>query len=559
VFVDNLPGNLDKYGLRGIFQRAGYVSDSYIPSKLGRRRKRFGFVRFWSEAETENSISRLNGITIRGFRIRVCRARFGKKELGVIDNVAPKQELKSKPRNRWRDKSISADRSDYRKSEVVATMNGELNEVFLEWLNKSLICVSEVAWDLEVLNQALVKDGCSKIRSLSKYKFVLTYQTREQKEEVFKNQVNLANWFHEVKNWDIYEVCKIRRFWVEVFGVPPHGWSMRNFERIVSFWGKLVCLETPIEDTISFESMKILVESNSFQEVMGHLILQIGDAGYRIMVKEASCSFVINPQFIAPESSSSTGVKKVNEVSSGPDHYGDMASKNTGGFIQGIQPSRLVCTNPDEVTRGAPLFEFETEVGQCDENDASINSMSKTASSKTKTAQLSGNGYSEEVAKIYSSMPAHKAKELVNLSVPGSINYQEGLNSGTIEEGNGESLFPPGFEDINATEGSFTWKGKKQQKPLAVPGKRITRSQAKRSKETGVCQQAISSKNGPDTGEKEGKHHVGKDVSNSDSITKLVKESFEVGELLGLRIIGNKDEAIRSFADRLRRERDSGR
>ena len=59
-------------------------------------------------------------------------------------------------------------------------------------------------------------------------------------------------------------------------------------------------LGDPIEGTSSFESMKILVESNSFQEVMGHIIMQIGDAGYRIMVKEANCSFIINPQFIVP-------------------------------------------------------------------------------------------------------------------------------------------------------------------------------------------------------------------------------------------------------------------
>ena len=51
------------------------------------------------------------------------------------------------------------------------------------------------------------------------------------------------------------------------------------FESIASIWGKMVCLETPIEEIISFESMKILVESNSFQEVKGHIILQIGDAG----------------------------------------------------------------------------------------------------------------------------------------------------------------------------------------------------------------------------------------------------------------------------------------
>ena len=128
-------------------------------------------------------------------------------------------------------------------------------------------------WDLEDLNRDLVKDGCAKIRALSKYKFVLTFQTSEQKEEALKSPGNLSNWFHEVKNWDIYEACVTRRFWIEVFGVPPHGWALQNFERIASRWGKLLCLETPIEDTISFESMKILIEGSSFQEVMGHIIL----------------------------------------------------------------------------------------------------------------------------------------------------------------------------------------------------------------------------------------------------------------------------------------------
>jgi len=37
VFVQNIPQNLDQYGLKGIFQRAGKVSDTYIPLRKGRR------------------------------------------------------------------------------------------------------------------------------------------------------------------------------------------------------------------------------------------------------------------------------------------------------------------------------------------------------------------------------------------------------------------------------------------------------------------------------------------------------------------------------------------
>ena len=31
VFVSNLPSCIDRYGLKGVFQRAGEVSDAYIP------------------------------------------------------------------------------------------------------------------------------------------------------------------------------------------------------------------------------------------------------------------------------------------------------------------------------------------------------------------------------------------------------------------------------------------------------------------------------------------------------------------------------------------------
>lgn len=37
IFVDNLPFNLDKFGLKGIFSKVGKVSDVHIPMRVGRR------------------------------------------------------------------------------------------------------------------------------------------------------------------------------------------------------------------------------------------------------------------------------------------------------------------------------------------------------------------------------------------------------------------------------------------------------------------------------------------------------------------------------------------
>jgi len=142
------------------------------------------------------------------------------------------------------------------------TLKGKVNDTFLDWLSRSLICVSNEPRDLEMLSKLLVKDDCSTVYALSKFKFILTFGTIDQMEVSLANHAVLDKWFYDVKKWDINEVCDTRRVWIEVFDVPPHGWTQQNFESIASMWGKLVCLETSIEDTISFESMRILIGSD---------------------------------------------------------------------------------------------------------------------------------------------------------------------------------------------------------------------------------------------------------------------------------------------------------
>lgn len=70
VFVSNLPNCIDRYGLKGVFQRAGKVSDAYIPQRSsGWRNARYGFVRFSSLKEASRSIALLNNAIIRRHRI----------------------------------------------------------------------------------------------------------------------------------------------------------------------------------------------------------------------------------------------------------------------------------------------------------------------------------------------------------------------------------------------------------------------------------------------------------------------------------------------------------
>ena len=324
-----------------------------------------------------------------------------------------------------------------------------------------------------------------------------------------KNKGLLDNWFHEVKNWDIYEVCESRRLWIEVFGVPPHGWSLKNFERIVSFWEKMICLETPIEDTICFGSMKILIESKTFQNVIGQIILHIGVAGYRITVKEANYSFNINPVFIAPYESTANGTGAVNEGRSPPViHDAVVASKDDVGLKNGSNVNRrssanfedalLASSSPPrnrdsshgvvgsgtcvgEVARRddvecihklevasmeaekvreegikSPLIQIKpnvlNEVERLDDSPVASN----FCQTRTQTACLSQNGYSEEIVKTTINYGAFKDNGVIEETPMGWTivdSHDKVFNMGALEAGEVQSqqldinlVHPPGFE-----------------------------------------------------------------------------------------------------------------
>ena len=168
---------------------------------------------------------------------------------------------------------------------------------------------------------------------------------------------------------------------------------MQNFEIIAFLWGKLVCLETSIKDTLSFESMKILIDTDRFHGIEGQVVLHIGDAGFMIMIKEASCTFQINPQFVIPTRSASTEVKDLTEAMKKSKVQGDGVN-SADELVSNHWPNveRMDGANSEGVEREALRFDLE---GKDVLHSASINS-----NSKTKAVQFSQNGYSKEVIKI---------------------------------------------------------------------------------------------------------------------------------------------------------------
>jgi hypothetical protein len=56
----------------------------------------------------------------------------------------------------------------------------------------------------------------------------------------------------KMKQWLVADDCYCRCVWVEILGLPPQAWCIKNFEQVVSNIGKIEWIKS---DTISCKSM----------------------------------------------------------------------------------------------------------------------------------------------------------------------------------------------------------------------------------------------------------------------------------------------------------------
>jgi len=105
-------------------------------------------------------------------------------------------------------------------------------------------------------------------------------------EESLNDHGVLDEWFVDITKWSMVEQSETRRVWIAVYGVPMHGWTEDNFKEIAKIWGRLLRLEQEVDDTMNYECMRLLIDSDHFYRIQGDILLQIGNMRYRVIVSE---------------------------------------------------------------------------------------------------------------------------------------------------------------------------------------------------------------------------------------------------------------------------------
>ncbi|KAJ8446349.1 hypothetical protein Cgig2_005880 [Carnegiea gigantea] len=440
---------------------------------------------------------------------------------------------------------------------------GVVNIEFEEWPTRSLVCTTDEPKDLATLSSAIIHGygQCSKICALSSFKFILTFPSEAHMEAALNNHGELDLWFSDIKKWSSYESCETRKVWLEVFRVPPRGWCWENFEQISNLWGRLISLGKSVCRTDSFESMKTLIEET---------LLQIEHVGYRVMVKEIGLAiqavYQQQPPVIPPHSENRDSNGDVPGFEDEQDDLAETCDVRKDEPHNDNLDGELVKETPDFQSNSNSKLEVEE---LRDSREDCIHS-----ASRTKTVSFSQIGYSESVLKLSQQLQA--LKDVSHPPPPGfenhGMNDKNHLETGCIlktlehevspfKDGDygvqqsEEVEPPPGFKKIAGLNQPPSKIASKRQPEL--PSKRLTRSQAKKNKESaGSCQVDLSNILSENLIEEE-RPQPTKSSETSESIVKLAKESLEVGRLLGISVIDKEEATLERIKKSLKNERKS--
>ena len=127
----------------------------------------------------------------------------------------------------------------------------------LEWLERSLTCISDLPRDVDELRTEIQKAVSETIliRDLGKFSFLLTMESKEAKEKLkLDGQGCLSQWFSSINDWMEEDVCQSRRIWLEIVGIPIQLWNQQNIRKIAKNWGDVVFVEKDTAMKMSFAS-----------------------------------------------------------------------------------------------------------------------------------------------------------------------------------------------------------------------------------------------------------------------------------------------------------------
>ncbi|KAK6129156.1 hypothetical protein DH2020_037088 [Rehmannia glutinosa] len=279
-FFTNFPEYWGSADLKEVFSRYGTVKDIFIPNKRDKLGKKFGFVRFSRVKDDKETVKALEGIWIGSFKLRVNIPKYnrnnGKQSEKKLDFKIIKQDKQSLVDGRsFVEVARKKPPETKRKKEEEHYLTYTPEEEELKWLEH---CMNGLKTSGYVgLKVTPIGGECVLIQLANKESLVNFLQEEEEW---------LGTWFEYIRPWKATDTFKDREVWLNICGVPLHGWNIKLFKLLVSSLGTFLKVD---ESTINRDCLtraRVLISTRSQDHICSSLKIKIGTEIFHIKIAE---------------------------------------------------------------------------------------------------------------------------------------------------------------------------------------------------------------------------------------------------------------------------------
>jgi hypothetical protein len=265
-FFTNFPDSTTTGELWKIFLQYGRVGEVYIPKKLDRRGRRFGFVKFKEVTDEEELSERLCDVWIGSFKLWINRSRFARSE--------PKEE-KTQQVTATRPVISMEETTPGRSFRSALVGNGASMEVLKVPVNEELCkelrgsMVGRLAREKNVkqIQTTLCMEGFRSITvtHMGDNRVLLRSPVEGDVERLLKSKNEcLSYYFADLKPWNPGLIATHREVWVQIYGIPIHSWGEDLFKLVGKRLGGFVDFDEETARMARFDVARIKILSTSW-------------------------------------------------------------------------------------------------------------------------------------------------------------------------------------------------------------------------------------------------------------------------------------------------------
>jgi hypothetical protein len=247
-FFTNFPEDIKSVDLWPKFAHFGRVGEVYIPKKLDKQGRRFGFVKYRDVKDAKEQLRLISNIWVGSFKLRVNLPRFEKGSTRKVEQKQATVPVEDVPESSNRTGAAEIEGRSFKSALVVRP---EAHNVVTEQVDRSKgeKIVDEVVWEVEVEAEALAKlngayvgflsehrdhcviqqnflmDGYSNIRitPLGYLQVLISSSEAGEVHDLVGTVGWWCTWFDRFENWSPELVSNQRVVWLSCFGVPLHA------------------------------------------------------------------------------------------------------------------------------------------------------------------------------------------------------------------------------------------------------------------------------------------------------------------------------------------------